>query len=411
MSSSNNVQGLASIKDSSLELTEKDTGHDSSKESKFSARERSEAPPKKRKKNTIEEKRKMRGRRKKERRRKKMEQQKKHKEAVQDSLSKVGTYRRMAHSFWERWQWELMKRRDSVESSKSSVGSLPTKTAHAYPPEIDPIQLTDPVVDGRFTEVYVGQGSFSVVRLQLYRGIKVAVKEFQPKSACDDVKNEAAILASLTHPYLPLLFGICTRSHPYRIIIQFHGINSETITLHRELREHTLGVTGPMAWLIICMQLLQAVEHVHNRESLHNDIKSDNILITSAPYGSTVGKSIAGPSTESQDKVHIVLIDFGKATPVSASRRYNLSEAEKVDYMVKFPHIAPELVGGKNKQSIYSDMYSVGKVFQKLEDNHCFKMLPKDAKEKLICIINQLNCKDWHNRPCSQKALEMICEL
>ena len=62
--------------------------------------------------------------------------------------------------------------------------------------------------------------------------------------------------------------------------------------------------------------------------------------------------------------MHIVLIDFGKATPLSASRRYNLSKTEKADYMVKFPHIiAPELVHGENKQSIYSDMNSVGKVF------------------------------------------------
>ena len=144
----------------------------------------------------------MRGRRKKERRWKKTEQLKKHIVAMQDSLSKIGTYRRMAHSFRKRWQWELMKRRDSVESSKSSAGSFPPETSHASPPEIDPIQLTNPVVDGRLTEVYTGQGSFSVVRLQLYRGIKVAVKEFQPKSACEDVKNEVSILASLTHPYL-----------------------------------------------------------------------------------------------------------------------------------------------------------------------------------------------------------------
>ena len=78
--------------------------------------------------------------------------------------------------------------------------------------------------------------------------------------------------------------------------------------------------------------------------------------MTLAPYGST-GASVAGPSTVSH---HIVLIDFGKATPFSGSRLYNLSETEQVEYWLKFPHIAPE-VG--NRQSIYSDIYSVGKIF------------------------------------------------
>ena len=95
------------------------------------------------------------------------------------------------------------------------------------------------------------------------------MKEFQPRSFCEDVKNEAAIVASFVHPFL---FGMCTKSRPHRIVLQFHGIDSETITLHRELMEHTLGVEGSMAWLIICVQLLEAIEYIHTKNILHNDI-------------------------------------------------------------------------------------------------------------------------------------------
>lgn len=72
--------------------------------------------------------------------------------------------------------------------------------------EINPIDLKDPVVDGVYIEIYVGCGSFSVVRLQQYRGIKVAIKEFH-SCTIRDVKNEATILARLCYPFLPHLWS------------------------------------------------------------------------------------------------------------------------------------------------------------------------------------------------------------
>ena len=84
---------------------------------------------------------------------------------------------------------------------------MPPNTAHATPPEIDPIKLTDPVFDGQLTEVYVGQGSFSVVCLQLYRGIKVAVKEFQQK-----VLVRMLRMKQLLWPLLPIrIFHYCLK--------------------------------------------------------------------------------------------------------------------------------------------------------------------------------------------------------
>lgn len=45
----------------------------------------------------------------------------------------------------------------------------------------------------------MGQGSFAVVKLKLFRGIQVAVKELQPRTLLADVKKEAYILAQLSH--------------------------------------------------------------------------------------------------------------------------------------------------------------------------------------------------------------------
>ena len=71
-----------------------------------------------------------------------------------------------------------------------------------------------------------------MVRLQYYRGMKVAVKEFLPHSMKSDV---VTILSMLNHPNLPYMFGMCTSSLPYRIILQFHGVGFETVTFIKEL--------------------------------------------------------------------------------------------------------------------------------------------------------------------------------
>ena len=94
---------------------------------------------------------------------------------------------------WQ-WQWELQKRKEAIQEVPSPLCSSKPKV-HI----IDPASLHDPTIDGKPTEVYIGRGSFSVFRLQYYRGIKVAVKEFLPRSMKVDV---AAILSLLNHPYL-----------------------------------------------------------------------------------------------------------------------------------------------------------------------------------------------------------------
>ena len=87
--------------------------------------------------------------------------------------------------------------------SKRICPGTVASSEHYSVSEIDHTMLTDLLVKGR--------GCFGIVRVQLYRGIQVAVKEFLPKSVVADVMHEASILAYLCHPYLPLLFGVCTQ--------------------------------------------------------------------------------------------------------------------------------------------------------------------------------------------------------
>ena len=214
----------------------------------------------------------------------------------------------------------------------------------------------------------MGRGSFGIVKLQIYRGIHVAVKELLPHSNKEDVRNEAKILAHLCHPYLPYLFGICLQRQPYRIVMQFHGLLDHSypfsLTMRCELQYKTLGLIS-MEWLIICGQLLEAVDYLHTKVNiLHNDIKGDNIVI---------GKSLSPPTHSSSqnpwdNQYQIVLVDFGKANKIEEGKFYYLNAHEKEEYRMKFSHIAPELIEGESKQTPYSDMFAVGGIIYKIAE-------------------------------------------
>ena len=184
----------------------------------------------------------------------------------------------MARSYWDRWQWELQKRKEAHQDQVKlarSVQQLPSQSdLTSGQHEINPGNLSDPIQDGKPCEIYLGRGSFSVVRLQLYRNILVVVKEMLPRTVRKDVIHEAKILNKLCHPFLPYLFGVCTTVCPLRIITQFHGISSKTVTLRHELLSPQT-ITSAAAWIVVCTQLVEAVSYIHSEASvIHNDIKT-----------------------------------------------------------------------------------------------------------------------------------------
>lgn len=349
--------------------------------------------------NTAEEKKRMRNSRKKRKRSKKrncllkavVDEQ----ELRKQSETKVLHYRSMARSYWERWQWELRQRREAmmlVRSTSLSPANSTSQVTKVH--EIDPTLLHDPV-KGSLEKVFLGQGSFSVVKLQFYRGIKVAVKELQPRTLRCDVQNEARVLAQLCHPFLPYLFGISTTVKPYRIVMQFHGIGdtaSSSLTLSQAISKKK--IKDGYAWLGICAQLMEAIDYLHEEACiLHNDITTSNILLTDS-------------LTEKQDSfIQIIIIDFGKATAVKNNRKYHLSDVEKSEYTRRFPHISPEVIDGITTYTKWSDMYSAGRIMQQLIDGEHFEDLSADQRISVNSITRKCMCHDFPTRSTAKQVL------
>lgn len=99
--------------------------------------------------NTLDEKRRMRNDRKRRRRSrtKVLEAQLQHERALRsDSDKKVIFYRNMSRSYWERWQWELQRRKEILARERAISRGCQGKDAHRAPiiHEIDPELLHNP---------------------------------------------------------------------------------------------------------------------------------------------------------------------------------------------------------------------------------------------------------------------------
>ena len=92
-----------------------------------------------------------------------------------------------------RWRWELRERKESLMFYQQS-------------------STADKVLDPSILNDVSDIGSYGIVKMQLYRGIYVAVKQFLPCTFVNDVINEVKILLQLSHPNVLCCFGICTNA-------------------------------------------------------------------------------------------------------------------------------------------------------------------------------------------------------
>lgn len=161
---------------------------------------------------------------------------------------------------------------------------------------------------------------------------KVALKFLKDKSLYNDFefeqfKNEARFLGTFNHPHIMKIYNVgAYNGTPFT---SFELLKGKTL-------KEVLDNRGKLSYdeaVDYMLQVLDAVNNMHEKEVLHNDLKPDNIFVLSDG--------------------NIKICDFGIATHVFDRESKELHGTMK--------YLAPEVLQSR-KYSYQSDIYSLGVV-------------------------------------------------
>ena len=171
-------------------------------------------------------------------------------------------------------------------------------------------------------------GSVCLVRDTLLSGRPVALKFLKPdrilSGGIDEFKDEFRAMARLRHPNLAEVYDFGTSDADGRHFLTMEFVDGDD--LERLPRADLRARFDSLA-----VQCLRALDYIHSRGILHNDIKPQNIMVR-PPF-------------------QVKLLDFGLASPQAESTQYSLSGT--------IHYIAPERLEGKQVDG-RSDLYSLG---------------------------------------------------
>lgn len=106
---------------------------------------------------------------------------------------------------------------------------------------------------------------------------------------------------------------------------------------------HTVGVA-------------EGLLHIHSLSVLHNDIKADNVALSDC----------TPECKEHPAQLWPTIIDFGKACPATKGKRYTLQRHQQKVFKERYSQLAPDLIDGRVTQNALSDVYSFGKLIQRV---------------------------------------------
>lgn len=215
-------------------------------------------------------------------------------------------------------------------------------------------KILRPVGVGGMAEVYLAQDML----LDREVAVKILRAQFiNDKSLLEQFRREAQSAARLIHPSIVNIFDVCGENSTYFIVMEY--VDGETL-------KNMLDRQGPLKpfWAVhIACELAAALQHAHNRNIIHCDIKPHNILINK-----NMTPKIA---------------DFGIARMVSSQTMvYTSSVIGSVHYL------SPEQAGGA-PVTAQSDIYSLGIVLYEMLTGH----VPFDGKTAVAVAMMHLEKK------------------
>lgn len=293
------------------------------------------------------------------------------------------------HFFYRKYQSlynNVMTNASSACATKASEA-----VADQAPYSLDKIR-TIRRADLCISERCIGKGVFGKCYIGKLGHIDVCVKAFR-KHFESALNVEAHLLSQCCHKNLPWLYGVVMEDRSLKVIVMsFHGNDGSAVSLHHILcsqsQSHSSATLLPRQAKTVVLGLVSALKYLHDKSIIHNDIKSDNVVVE---YCSSVGAKA-------------VLVDFGKACYTYLAKKYSLSKEGKQEYSKKHPQIAPDLRDGHCLQSFASDIYAFGRVVKSIDD--IFLHIPVVASLSNTCM--DYLCS---NRPTTMEVFTFFSNL
>ena len=217
----------------------------------------------------------------------------------------------------------------------------------------------------------IGSGTFGTCFLATYRGIKVVVKEYKEKVQGGSTSklqreaiNEAQIISQLgDHPGIPFLIGVMLKKL-VSLWLKFHGDGEESLTVYKAAKEGKIKEESQ--WKEILWHIADALQHIHHCSFIHNDLKSNNVVL------------------ETKDgRKKPVIIDFGKSVKEEKATKPKAKPLNARDGY-KDSYIAPELIDGTGKPCANTDVFALCHLIKKV-----YKLLKFDLPPVVALALTQ----------------------
>jgi serine/threonine protein kinase len=224
----------------------------------------------------------------------------------------------------------------------------------------------------------LGKGGCGKVFLGTYRQVAgyVAIKELfmnsAPAEMVKEFENEASVMEKLRSDYLVQFYGYCL-SPKYCLVMEYMPEGSLYQLLHSN---------KPLDWGVryqISMQMSLGLEFLHEKDILHRDIKSLNVLLKNG-----------------QAK----LSDFGQSKiKIASSSSNSASSIGTVRWK------APELFDGE-KYTQKSDIYSLGMTFWEIASGQI--PFPDEGDNAIVSVIVSRGIRLEIPKGCPPKFASLI---
>lgn len=280
-----------------------------------------------------------------------------------------------------------------------------------------PRRLDSPV--RKYSELEIiakgGQGKIWKGKLE---GKPVIIKVYQ-KEAYEFYKNEVKILTRLgsySATYIPKLYDFYLKeSTPMIVMEAIDGITLEAVIKRGEK-------LNPKVLYVIFLQLLLALKYIHSHNIVHNDLKSNNVMIDRYNNIKLIdfGYSCEGPETSKQIQRFVTDPITGTATmrteTMTVKTEYDLTCTNMFGNKMEPPELKTNQhpPRGSEKKFIYGrDVWGAGIIMFQLANlnnpiDENYKLIKSDYKlddGRLNLFLDYFFKLDWEIRPTVDEAI------